>query len=434
MTEAADPLSKRRIAVVGGGIAGLSAAYFLSPRHHVTLFEAEPRLGGHARTVRAGRDGLPVDTGFIIFNKPNYPHLWTLFERLDIPRTKSEMSFSVSLDNGGFEYALKPTGALRGILAQPRNGLDPRYWRLFRDILRFNSNAEETAQDPGQSLSNLLAELGTGDWFRDRFLLPLTGAIWSVPTERALDFPAQSLIRFLANHGLLSHRDHPQWYTVAGGAEVYVSRLGALLQRQGVELRTAAPVTRITRSPEQVEICVDGVWHGFDQVVFALHADQILPILDAPSVAEHRALSAIRFQKNPAVLHSDPIAMPKRRTAWASWNFLGRSVPSNGTLSMTYWMNALQTGLPRSQPMFVSLNPDFPIAPEQIHDQVTFAHPVFDLAAERARHELADLNGTDCTWYCGAWMRNGFHEDGIASAAQVARGLGAKHQDLGSAN
>lgn len=424
MTAAADRVAKRRVAVVGGGIAGLSAACFLSPRHDVTLYEAEPRLGGHARTVRAGSSGLPVDTGFIIFNKPNYPHLWKLFERLDIPRTRSEMSFSVSLDAGGFEYALKPKGAMRGILAQPRNGFDPKYWGLFRDILRFNASAETAAAGAsGQSLRDLLDALGTGDWFRDRFLLPLTGAIWSVPTERALDFPAQGLIRFLGNHGLLSHRNHPQWYTVAGGSEVYVSRLGALLQSQGVELRIGAPVTRITRRPGQVQICAAGEWRSFDQVVLALHADQVLPLLEAPSEAEHRALSAIRFQKNPAILHSDPAAMPRRRAAWASWNFLGRRAPLTGALSMTYWMNALQTGLPRSRPMFVSLNPDFPIDPDLIHDRVTFEHPIFDLPAERAKQALAHLNGDRATWYCGAWMLNGFHEDGIASAAQVAKSM-----------
>jgi len=418
---------RRRIAVVGGGIAGLGAAYFLSPRHDVTLFEAEPRLGGHARTIWVGPNkDQPVDTGFIIFNRPNYPHLWRLFDELQIPRTKSEMSFSVSLDDRRFEYALKPKGALRGILAQPRNVFSPQFRQMFRDILRFNARALDEATDPTLTLGAFLSRLGTGDWFRDRFLLPLTGAIWSVPARQALEFPAQSLIRFLEHHALLGHRGHHQWYTVDGGAALYVSRLARVLSDRGVTLRTGCPVQGIDRSTGKIRLRVDGDWATFDEVVLAIHGDQVLPLLTQPSTGEQQALANIRFQPNPAVLHSDPRVMPLRRSAWASWNFQGALSPQDGTISATYCMNKLQTRIPKTTPLFVSLNPSHPIDPALVHDRVTFQHPIFDLASEHARQALAASNGSNQTWYCGAWMQNGFHEDGLASAAEVANRLNAR--------
>jgi predicted NAD/FAD-binding protein len=418
---------RRRIAIVGGGIAGLGAAYFLSPRHDVTVFEAEPRLGGHARTIWVGPNkDQPVDTGFIIFNRPNYPHLWRLFDELQIPRTKSEMSFSVSLDDRRFEYALKPKGALGGILAQPRNMLDPRFRQMFRDILRFNARALDEATDPAQTLDAFLSRLGTGDWFRDRFLLPLTGAIWSVPARQALEFPAQSLIRFLGNHALLGHRGHHQWYTVDGGAALYVQRLAQMLSDRGVTLHTGSPVQCIDRSTGKIRLRADGDWDTFDEVVLALHADQVLPLLTQPSPEERQALADIRFQPNPAVLHSDPGVMPLRRSAWASWNFQGALSPQDGTISATYCMNKLQTRIPKTTPLFVSLNPSHLINPALVHDRVTFRHPIFDFAGQQARQVLAATNGRNQTWYCGAWMQNGFHEDGLASAAEVASQLNAR--------
>ena len=410
----------QRIAVVGGGISGLAAARLLSRHHTVTLFEAAPRLGGHARTVMAGKNGdQPVDTGFIVFNHVNYPHLTGMFRDLDVPIEKSDMSFGVSLDGGRVEYALRSGNALFG---QRRNLVDPRFYRMIRDILRFNGGAEaRVAASPDMTIAELIGAMGLGTRFRDHYLYPFCGAIWSTPDRDIGGFPARALLRFMRNHGLLSKAEHHQWWTVTGGSVAYVDRLAAALVRSGVDLRLAAPVRGIRRMDGGVSLRADGAEpEMFDQVILASHADQALGMLSDADGDERACLSAIRFQPNRTVLHSDPSVMPRRRRCWSSWVSRGDG-PRSG-VGVSYWMNRLQN-IPEDDPLFVTLNPVERIDPRLIHDEVTFHHPVFDRAALDAQARIAAMQGRRNTWFAGAWLRNGFHEDGFASAARIARRL-----------
>ena len=411
----------KRIAVVGAGISGLAAAHLLAPTHQVVLFEAEGRLGGHARTILAGKRGdQPVDTGFIVFNKVNYPQLTRLFEALEVPTCPSNMSFGASIDGGRIEYGLRNLAAL---FAQKRNALNPQFLRMLRDILHFNARAAQSVSGPTQTIGALLAALGTGRWFRDYYLLPISGAIWSMPVQGILDFPAQTLVNFFRNHALLSHKNQHQWHTVRGGSIEYVSRLGAALTRCGVDIRTGSPVAAIRRRAFGVEVrALGGDWELFDEVILATHADDSLRLLADASPTERAALSAIRYQPNQAVLHADAAMMPKRRAAWSSWVYTGEPSKSADRIDLTYWMNALQP-IPKEDPLFVTLNTTRRIREDRIHDVVTFRHPVYDLAAEQGRTAIRGLNGARGTWFCGAWMRNGFHEDGFASAVDVVQAM-----------
>lgn len=417
-TPAARP---KRIAVIGAGISGLGAAHLLAPSHRVVLFEASARLGGHARTVLAGKRGdQPVDTGFIVFNHANYPHLTRLFDRLGVPVVKSDMSFGASIDGGRIEYGLKN---LKALFAQGRNLARPQFLGMMRDVLRFNAQAAVTARDPSETIAGLIERLRLGAWFRDYYLLPLSGAIWSTPAARILQFPADALIRFFENHALLSATGQHQWFTVRGGSVEYVGRLEAALRRQGVELRASTPVAAVRRQAEGVEVKArGGVWEPFDEVVFASHSDQALAMLSDASAAERAALGAIRYQPNEAVLHADESLMPRRRAVWSSWNYAEETGRRGDRLDLTYWMNSLQP-IPKDDPLFVTLNATRPIREELIHDSVTFEHPFYDLAALRAQQAIGAMNGARRTWFCGAWMRNGFHEDGLASAVQVAEAM-----------
>jgi len=421
----------RRIAIIGGGISGLAAAHDLSRSHRVTLFEAEPRLGGHARTVIAGKRGdQPVDTGFIVFNHANYPHLTRLFAELDVPTAPSSMSFGVSMDDGRFEYALHD---LDSILAVRRNAVDPRYWRFLRDILRFNARAGALADDADLTIGGLIDALGLGTWFRDRYLLPFSGAIWSTPTRDILDFPAAAMLRFFENHRLLSYEGQHQWHTVRGGSIQYVQRLEALLRRRGVGMRLGSPVAGVRRGAGVVAIrSVGDQWEEFDHVIFATHSDQALALLADATEAEAAALGAVRYQPNTAVLHADPAMMPRRRKCWASWVYVGDSRPGDTPIGLTYWMNSLQP-IPMDDPLFVSLNPTRPIRDELVHDTVTFAHPQYDSAALAGQAAVRGFNGARNTWFCGAWMRNGFHEDGFATALDVTRALQERLETMAAA-
>nr|WP_240989408.1 FAD-dependent oxidoreductase [Salipiger mangrovisoli] len=413
----------QRVAVIGGGISGLATAWLLSQRCRVTLYEAAPKLGGHARTVVAGRYGdQPVDTGFIVFNYANYPHLTALFRDLDVPVQRSDMSFGVSLDGGKLEYALRSGNALFG---QRSNLARPGFYAMIRDILRFNQQAEAVAEArPNASISDLLDVMRLGPAFRERYLYPICGAIWSTPSTRIGDFPARALMRFLRNHALLTAGGQHQWWTVSGGSQSYVSRLSSALETRQVALRPGTPVRQVTRDARHVQVVTDGAPpETYDQVVFACHADVALSLLAAPSAAERRALGAVKFQDNHAVLHRDTRLMPDRRRCWSSWVF--RTEPGAAAdlpVGVTYWMNRLQ-GIPDSDPMFVTLNPQRDIPDELIYDRNTFRHPVFDLSALDAQGKIAALQGQNRSWYAGAWLRNGFHEDGFASAVRVARQL-----------
>jgi predicted NAD/FAD-binding protein len=412
-----------RIAVVGGGITGLSAALDLAPHARVTLIEAAPRLGGHARTVLAGRHGeRPVDTGFIVFNHATYPHLARLFTDLEVPIERSDMSFGVSLDGGRFEYALRSLGSL---FAQRRRALDPRFLRMIGDILRFNARAEAVAEAAPEemTLDELLDALGMGRWFRERYLRPLTGAIWSTPEAEMGAFPARALIRFMRNHALMSAGGQHQWFTVSGGSREYVRRIEARLRAAAVEIRTGCLVRCISRQAGRASVhLAGGGTVEVDEVVLAVHADTALSLLESPTPAERRLLGAIRFQDNRAVLHGDEALMPRRRAVWSSWVYQGDRREDGRRIGVSYWMNRLQN-IPESDPLFVTLNPVRAPREEAIYDEHVFRHPVFDAAALAAQRRLPDIQGMNGTWFAGAWARNGFHEDGIAAARRVTRAL-----------
>lgn len=417
----AAPCARRRIAVIGGGISGLASAYLLARHHRVTLFEAEPRLGGHARTVLAGRKGdQPVDTGFIVFNYPNYPHLTRMFADLDVPVAKSCMSFGATIDDGRVEYGLADFAA---ITAQRRNAFRPSYLRMLRDILHFNARAEAAVADETMTLGDLVDRLRLGPWFRQYYLMPICGAIWSTPTDEIRHFPARTLVEFFRNHALLSARGQPQWWTVRGGSVEYVRRLEAHLRRAGCVLRPGTPVRSVRRDDGSVLVHAAGSEpEVFDEVVLACHSDQALRLLADAGGEERAILSALRYQDNRAVLHADISQMPRRRGCWSSWVYRGDTRRQETRIGVTYWMNRLQN-IPEADPLFVSLNPAEDIPDHLVYDETVFRHPVFDTAAFAAQRRLDALQGTNRTWFAGAYLRNGFHEDGFASAVRVADAL-----------
>ena len=418
------PIRPKRIAVVGGGISGLGAAYALSNTYKVTLFEAENRLGGHARTVFSGKSGQqPVDTGFIVFNYPNYPELSQLFSELNVPIAKSDMSFGASLKSGKIEYALRNFDA---IFAQRKNLLNPQFVKMVWDINKFNTIGLTVADDESLTIGQFLKRLKTGDWFRDYYLLPLSGAIWSTPTEKILDFPAYAMLQFFKNHALLSRSGPHQWYTVKGGSGEYVSRLENVLAQKQVEIRVNTPVASVTRHATGVVVktyCSEP--QTFDEVVFATHSDDTLALLSDPSKIEERNLASIKYQDNEVVLHSDVSVMPKLYKCWSSWVYTERKDKSTDKIDLTYWMNSLQP-IPLDDPLFVTLNSTHNIDPNKIHDQVTMRHPVYDLGVLSVQKDISLNNGDNRTWFSGAWMKNGFHEDGLSSGLDVARSILAK--------
>ncbi|WP_299428182.1 FAD-dependent oxidoreductase [uncultured Shimia sp.] len=418
---------RKRIAIVGGGIAGLSAAYYLTPYHDVTLFEAAPRLGGHARTVMAGKHGnQPVDTGFIVFNYATYPFLTRLFRDLDVPVIKSEMSFGASIDDGKLEYGLNSMSA---ITAQKANVFRPQFLKMIADIVRFGKCAEAAAVDDEKTIGELVDDLKLGQWFRNNYLMPMCGAIWSTPVSEVDQFPAKSLVRFFRNHALLAGAKEHQWWTVDGGSIEYVRRLEAALIARGCDIRKGTPVAHVQRDDFGVHINTkNGTLPAFDELILACHSDQSLKILgnDASS-EEAAALGAIRYQPNTAVLHCDVRQMPRRKACWSSWSYHSQ----DGDIGVTYWMNKLQ-GIPENDPLFVTLNPTREIPQQAIYDEVQFHHPVFDKAALQSQQSIRDMQGQNHTWFAGAWNRHGFHEDGIASAMRIVRALTPPHLIEGS--
>jgi predicted NAD/FAD-binding protein len=404
------------IAVVGSGIAGLSAAWLLSQRHQVTLFESATRPGGHSNTVEAG--GIPVDTGFIVYNEATYPNLTALFAHLGVRTKASEMSFAVSLDDGAFEYAGTDLG---GLFGQRTNLFRPRFWAMLRDLRRFYRDAPALAR--GLSVDTTLGELlDTHDYgtaFQQDHLLPMAAAIWSASAEKLRDYPALHFIRFCDNHGLLKFTDRPIWRTVDGGSREYVNRL--LAEISDVRLGTA--VQSIRRGIDTVIVRDNtGTERVFDHAVLACHADQALALLDDPTDMEASLLGAFRYTQNLAVLHGDKRLMPRRRAVWASWNYLGGREHGK-ELHVTYWMNRLQ-GLTDAPPLFVTLNPAVEPAPETVLHREIYDHPRFDTAAMRAQDKLWSLQGRRGPWFCGAYFGAGFHEDGLQSGLAVAEQLG----------
>lgn len=414
--------SRKNIAVVGTGVAGMSAAWLLSENHDVTVYEQSPRIGGHSNTVvaRGVAGDVAIDTGFIVYNELTYPNLTALFDHLDVPTQVSEMSFAVSLADGNLEYS---GGKLAGLFAQPRNVLRPRFWSMLNDLQRFYREAPRDLvllDGIHTTLGDYLDAGRYGAAFRNDHLLPMAGAIWSAPARSILGYPAASFIRFHDNHGLLKIRNRPQWRTVVGGSRVYVE---ALTRRYADRIRISTAVRSITRNGEQVDVrdC-DGNTASFDEAVIATHADQALALLSDCDPRERELLRAFRYSVNRAVLHSDPALMPKRRAAWSSWNYIGRT-DHDGLESpmVTYWMNALQNIATREQ-WFVTLNPVR--EPHEVWHSESYEHPLFDSKAISAQQQLWSLQGRRKTWFCGSYFGSGFHEDALQSGLAVAEALG----------
>lgn len=411
-----------RVAVIGAGISGLSAAWLLRLSHDVVLFEAERRPGGHADTQHVTLHGqdIAVDTGFIVCNDRNYPNLLALFAELGVATHASDMSFGVSIGNGALEYA---GGELAQMFAQPRNALRPRFWLMLRDVMRFYREAPALLSAAGEeSLGDWLARGRYGRAFIENHLLPMGAAIWSASVEGMRAFPARHFARFFHNHGLLSLNDRPQWRTVTGGSQAYVARITSDL----ADVRLGCPVTQLTRDEDGVSlVCADGRAERFDQVVLACHADQALAMLGAPTAEERAVLGAFRYQDNVAILHTDRALMPRRRGVWSAWNYLSDSATDHKRgVSVTYWMNCLQ-GMETVEPLLVTLNPLRAPAPSRVLRVLNYRHPQFDAAAMRAQAALGRTQGVARLWFAGAWTGWGFHEDGIASAVRVATAMGA---------
>ncbi|WP_248304498.1 FAD-dependent oxidoreductase [Breoghania sp. L-A4] len=415
-------MSTQKIAVIGSGISGLSAAWLLSRRHQVTLYEAGDHLGGHANTVDVDTPQGPiaVDTGFIVFNERNYPNLVALYEHLGVASNETEMSFALSFNGGAYEYA---GAGLGGFFGQRRNLARPTHWRLLRDISRFFETAQRavSACAPDMTLGAFLASEGYSETFVDDHIVPMGAAIWSTSMTEMLAFPARSFVDFYANHGMLQFKDRPNWRTVAGGSRNYVQRL---VEDGDFEIQRGNAAKRIVRHPGFVHV-VDGrgAIRPFDQVVMATHADQALALIENPDPLEQNLLGAFSYQANRTVLHRDVRWMPRRKRLWSSWNYLKRDSGAESELCVTYWMSRLQ-GLPAHTNLFVTLNPYDEIHPKTVEREYSYDHPVFDTTAMTAQKDLWALQGQRRTWFCGSYFGFGFHEDGIQSGLAVAEDLG----------
>lgn len=421
-------ITGKRIAVVGTGISGLSAAWLLRDRHDITVYEKDDRLGGHAHTVTVDYDGtaIAVDTGFIVYNEANYPKLTWLFRTLGVATQDSDMSFAVSARGGSLEWA---GDNMRSLFAQKRNLARPRFIAMLRDILRFNVAAPRdlaAGRLAGLSLGHYIAAGRYGPGFREDYLLPMGAAIWSTPTADMMDFPAESFVRFFANHALLrGFEDRHIWRTVTGGSIRYVEAIGRDL---GARVRLSCPAVRIERDAFGVTVVdAKGGRDRFDDVILATHADQALRLIDMPSPMESALLGAFRYSPNHAVLHRDPGLMPRRRAVWSSWNYLTGEAGGEAAVSLTYWMNRLQ-GIDAAKPLFVSLNPPAALAESAVLGRFDYEHPMFDGAAVAARARLSEIQGRERLWFAGSYCGDGFHEDGLNAGIAAAAALGAQPQ------
>lgn len=421
------PTHRQRIAVIGGGIAGLSAAWALAPVHDVMLFEADSRLGGHANSVDIvlGTATHTVDTGFIVFNDWTYPNLIALFQHLGVGIAPSNMSFGVSLDDGAFEYASTPEWS--ALFAQRRNILRPYFWRMLLDMKRFYAAGPtlDTQFDLNNySLGQMLSALNLSDIFITKHIMPMCACIWSGSFSDMLSFPARTFVQFFKNHGLFLLKGRPQWRTVEGGSRTYV----AALARAGLgQVQTGQKVCAVIRSDQNILVHIaerpDPI--AFDQVVLATHGDTACRLVQTPTAEEAAILPCFKTSQNKAFLHQDTRAMPHRRAVWSSWNYIGRSTDlKTRAVPITYWMNRLQN-LASDEDVFVSLNPQQPLDPHKIIYETDYTHPIFDETACRAQKKQRSIQGIDRLWYCGAYWGYGFHEDGCRSGLDVARQLGA---------
>ena len=413
-----------RVAVVGTGISGLSAAWLLSLGHDVTVYEKNARIGGHSNTVVAQlpEGPVPVDTGFIVYNERNYPNLTAMFGVLGVKTSASNMSFAASLETGGprrFEYS---GSGLNGVFADRRNVFSPRLWRMIGDIVKLYRTAPELALQHGldeKPLGDFLREQGYSASLRDDHLLPMCAAIWSLPIERVEQFPALAFLRFFDNHGLMRLSGRPAWRTVEGGSREYVATLARPL---GDSIRTGTGVAEIIRDASGVTVRdMRGGVGRYDHVVVAAHSDEALAMLGDADGRERALLGAISYQRNVAWLHADPTFMPRNRRVWSSWNYMGGGAGS--PVCVSYWMNKLQP-LKTARDLFVTLNPSHDPAAESVFARIEYDHPVFDAGAFAAQRRLWEIQGARRTWFCGAYFGSGFHEDGLQAGLAVAEQLG----------
>jgi uncharacterized protein len=409
-----------KIAIVGSGITGMSAAWALRDVHDVTLFEKADRLGGHSNTVSIDYDGtkIDVDTGFIVYNALNYPNLIALFEALNVETVQSDMSFSVRDGTPANEWG---SDGAPGFFAWKRNILNPGHWGLLANMMRFNKQAQSDVVNPDlltMTLGDYCRKHALSQSFIDRYLVPMGAAIWSTPEIGMMDYPASSFIRFFNNHRLL-HAERPDWRTVVGGSRRYVAQFAAAL---GDRIKRSTPVTYVTRSGGKVHVATaGGETQTFDQIIFACHSDQALAILKDASEDERDLLGAVRYAPNTAVLHRDEAAMPQRKAAWASWN-VSKGDP-NAPIELTYWMNRLQH-IDRAKPVFVTLNPARPVDLSKVFGSFDYEHPIFDAAAAAAQRLFPKIQGVNHAWFAGAWQGYGFHEDGLRAGLRAALRLG----------
>jgi len=419
----------KKVAVIGGGVAGLGAAWLLRRDFDVTLFEKNSYPGGHSNTVEIPEDGklLPVDTGFMVFNKVTYPNLTRLFTELGVGIKPTTMSFSVQHCASGLEY----NGAgFNRLFGQRRNCFNPRFWALLGQIGRFNKEAPsllEKEESIGITLREFAEKHNYGTDFLDLYLVPMGASVWSTPPDQMLDFPAETLMRFWKNHGFLGLSTHFQWWTVEGGSREYVKILTAPFKDR---IRLDATVSRIIRNPDGVEIRLsDGSAQKFDQVILACHADEALALLDDPTPMEQELLSAFRYQANIATLHSDKQFMPTTKRCWASWNYRVAKAEKGPALpTVHYWMNSLQ-GVSKKTDYFVSLNVHDQIAPDRVVKRIEYTHPIFTIDAIKAQKSLPELNAlspTQTTYFCGSYFRYGFHEDAFTAGLQCAEALAGR--------
>lgn len=418
------------IAVVGSGVSGLSAAWLLSQNHNVTVYEKESWAGGHCNTVdmtvtdHGKPRAIPVDTGFIVYNQNTYPNLTALFDTLGVKTEYSDMSFSASLNNGAFEYS---GNSIWTMLAQKRNILRPRFWNMVTDIMRFYRDCVPDAAKPENanlSLGEYLFRDGYSDAFLRDHLLPMGSAIWSASVKDMRAYPLSSFVRFFKNHGLLELQDRkrPKWRTVSGGSREYVKKIAGTFADK---LRLNCPVRSIVRNATGVVVTTaDGAVETYDHVVLASHSDQSLAMLSDASPQERKLLGGIRYEGNHAILHTDQSMMPKRKRAWASWNYISESGDADTRLvCLTYWMNTLQN-IDHKFPVFVTLNPHRDPKPDSIVARFDYEHPIFDQLALESQKQLWSIQGTNRTWFCGAYFGHGFHEDGLQAGLAVAEALG----------
>lgn len=417
--------ANQRIAVIGTGISGLTAAHLLSKHHEVHVFEANDYIGGHTHTVpvEMASKHYFVDTGFIVCNDRNYPHFMKLMDQLDVQLQASQMSFSVTNPALNLEYN---GHNLSTLFAQKRNFLRPSFYRLIKDILRFNKDAKAllvSHQDNFDTLNEYLDNMDLGKLFRDNYLLPMVAAIWSCSVRQAGEFPLKLLLQFFDNHGLLSVSNRPQWFVLKGGSHAYIP---ALTKPFADTIRLNCPVLKISRDEDDgssVQVTTKQGTEQFDHVIVACHSDQALALLAQPSSRENEILGAMKYQMNNVLLHTDRRLMPKRQRAWASWNFLAANPGDESLPCLTYSMNILQQ-LDSPQPILVSLNANHRVAEDKIIQRFQYAHPVFNKHSVEAQQRRAEICGLDNIHYCGAYWYNGFHEDGVRSALDVCARFG----------